>query len=180
VIGIAGRVAAFLLLIVVGWFVWFVVAMPAPVSANIRTDGIVVLTGGPGRVARGIELMQAGAAKRMLISGVDPKVRPVELAATYDVPEKLFDCCVDLGREAVDTRSNAEETAAWIRRNKFRTVRLVTAADHMSRAQLELEARVDSDVEVVADPVAIERPLPLMLREFSKYALRRAALVVGI
>jgi len=180
VIGIGGRLLAFAVLILVGWFVWFVVGMPSPLAPDVRTDGVVVLTGGPGRVARGIELMQAGAAKRMLISGVDPKVRPVELAAHYNVPEKLFDCCVDLGREAVDTRSNAQETAAWIRRNRYRSVRLVTAADHMSRAQLELEARVDEGVEVIADPVPVERPLGLMLREFSKYALRRAALVVGI
>lgn len=178
--GIVGRLLAFAILGIVGWFVWFVVAVPAPLSPSVRTDGIVVLTGGPGRVARGIELMQAGSAKRMLISGVDPKVRPVELAVTYKVPTELFDCCVDLGREAVDTRSNAEETAAWVRRNRYRTVRLVTATDHMSRAQLELEARVDEGVDIIADPVPVERPLPLMLREFSKYALRRAALVVGI
>lgn len=179
-IGFGGRLLAFMVLAVVGWFVWFVVAVPAPLSPDVKTDGVVVLTGGPGRVARGIELMQANAARRMLISGVDPMVRPVELADRYKVPEKLFDCCVDLGREAVDTRSNAEETAAWIRRNRYETVRLVTAADHMSRAQLELEARVDDGVEVVADPVPVERPLGLMLREFSKYALRRTALIVGI
>jgi len=180
VIGIAGRALAFGVLAIVGWFVWFVLAVPSPLEAGVRTDGIVVLTGGPGRVARGIELMQAGSAERMLISGVDRSVRPVELAVRYEVPTKLFDCCVDLGREAVDTRSNAEETAAWIRRNRYKTVRLVTAADHMSRARLELEARVDDGVEVLADPVPVERPLVPMLREFSKYALRRAALVVGI
>jgi uncharacterized SAM-binding protein YcdF (DUF218 family) len=179
-IGIVARLLAFAVLGVIGWFAWFVLAVPAPLAADVRTDGIVVLTGGPGRVARGIELMQAGAAKRMLISGVDPAVRPVELAVEYKVPEKLFDCCVDLGREAVDTRSNAEETAAWIRRNRYKTVRLVTAADHMSRAQLELEARVDEGVDIIPDPVPVERPLMPMLREFSKYALRRAATVVGI
>lgn len=179
-ISIGGRLLAFAVLGVVGWFVWFVLSVPSPLGNQVRTDGIVVLTGGPGRVARGIELMQGNVAKRMLISGVDPAVRPVELAVTYKVPEKLFDCCVDLGREAVDTRSNAEETAAWIRRNRYKTVRLVTAADHMSRAQLELEARVDDGVEIMPDPVPVERPLWPMLREFSKYALRRAATVVGI
>jgi uncharacterized SAM-binding protein YcdF (DUF218 family) len=180
VIGILGRLFGFAVIGVVVWFAWFVLAVPSPVGAGVRTDAIVVLTGGPGRVARGIELMQAKAAERMLISGVDPAVRPVELAVEYKVPTALFDCCVDLGREAVDTRSNAEETAAWIRRNRYKSVRLVTAADHMRRAQLELEARVGDDAEILPDPVPVERPLAPMLREFGKYALRRAATVVGI
>lgn len=178
--GILGRLFAFAIIAVTLWFAWFVLAAPGPLGAGVRTDGIVVLTGGPGRVARGIELMQAKSAKRMLISGVDPAVRPVELAVEYEVPQTLFDCCVDLGREAVDTRSNAEETAAWIRRNRYKSVRLVTAADHMRRAQLELEARLGDDAEVVPDAVPVERPLQPMLREFAKYALRRAATVVGI
>ncbi len=179
-IGLVGRLLGFAIIAVVAWFAWFVLAVPGPLGAGVRTDGIVVLTGGPGRVARGIDLMQAKAAKRMLISGVDPSVRPVELAAHYQVPNALFDCCVDLGREAVDTRSNAEETAAWIRRNRYKSVRLVTAADHMRRAELELQARVGDDAEILPDPVPVDRPLRPMLREFAKYALRRAATVVGI
>jgi uncharacterized SAM-binding protein YcdF (DUF218 family) len=107
-------------------------------------------------------------------------VRPIELAVEYRVPPSLFDCCVDLGREAVDTRSNAEETAAWVRRHRYKSVRLVTSADHMRRARLELEARLGDGIAVVADPVQVERPPSLMVREFSKYALRRAALVIGI
>jgi len=180
VIGILARLLGFAIVGLFLWFAWFVLAAPGPLGAGVRTDGIVVLTGGPKRVARGIELMQAKAAKRMLISGVDPAVRPVELAVEYKVPKELFDCCVDLGREAVDTRSNAEETAAWIRRNKYKSVRLVTATDHMRRAQVELEARLDREVEIVPDGVPVDRPLQPMLREFAKYALRRAATFVGI
>lgn len=179
-IGLLGRLIGFGIVAIVAWFAWFVLATPGPLDPGVRTDGIVVLTGGPRRVARGIELMQAQSAKRMLISGVDPAVRPVELAVEYKVPQQLFDCCVDLGREAVDTRSNAEETAAWIRRNKYKSIRLVTANDHMRRAQVELAARLDGDVEILPDGVPVDRPLQPMLREFAKYALRRAATFVGI
>ena len=55
-------------------------ALPGPAGAE-RTDGIVVLTGGPGRLARGFELIERGAAERMLISGVDARCGPEELAA---------------------------------------------------------------------------------------------------
>ena len=73
------RLAALALL---GWvlgFAWFAIFLPEPLDGR-RTDAIVVLTGGPGRIDRGIALMQQGAARRMLISGVDRSVRPGELA----------------------------------------------------------------------------------------------------
>src|SRR3546814_6329336 len=80
----------------------------------------------------------AGAAKTMLISGVDRDVRPRELAVAYNAPEKLFDCCITLGHEAIDTRSNAIETAHWIEKRGYRTVSLITTDWHMRRARFEL------------------------------------------
>ncbi|WP_326523887.1 YdcF family protein [Sphingomonas sp.] len=144
-----------------------------------RTDAIVVLTGGAGRIHRGLVLMDGGYAKRMLISGADSTVRPVELAAEYNVPPRIFACCIDLGYEAVDTRSNAEETARWLRTRGYRTVRLVTADWHMPRARLELAAVADGDVEVTGDAVATNPRFGMLVREYNKYLVRRVALLVG-
>lgn len=174
-----GRLLAFLVLALLGWFLWFAVMLPEPAPAETRTDAIVVLTGGPGRLARGLQLLRAGRAERMLVSGVDPSVRPVELAVQAKVPEQIFDCCIDLGREAVDTRSNASETAAWVHANRYRSVRLVTSAFHMRRARLELRAELGDDVVILADPVPFEAPAEGLVREFAKYAVRRAALLSG-
>ena len=179
-IGILGRLAGFAVIAVIAWFAWFVLAVPAPLSPTVRTDGIVVLTGGPGRVARGIELMQAKAAKRMLISGVDPVVRPVELAVEYEVPKALFDCCVDLGRESVDTRSNGAETARWVKQKKMRSVRLVTTDWHMPRARFELSQQLGEEVEVLSDAVESNPSFRALFTEYNKYLLRRAAVIVGI
>src|SRR3546814_4918862 len=90
----------------------FVVLLPRPADDR-QTDAIVVLTGGPKRIERGLDLLARGRADRMLISGVARTVRPVELAVQYEADKALFDCCIDLGRESVDTRSNAQETARW-------------------------------------------------------------------
>ena len=43
----------------------------------------------------------------------------------------------------MDTRSNAEETARWLRGHRYRTVRLVTADWHLRRARMELEAAME-------------------------------------
>ncbi|HKY81775.1 MAG TPA: YdcF family protein, partial [Sphingobium sp.] len=70
-------------------FAWFAIFLPQPLDGR-PTDAIVVLTGGAGRIDRGLVLLQEGAARRMLISGVDRSVRPSELAARYEAPERLF------------------------------------------------------------------------------------------
>ena len=165
-----------------GWmlgFVWFAVFLPKPLDGR-PTDAIVVLTGGAGRIDRGVALLREGAAKRMLISGVDRSVRPTELAAQYDAPERLFSCCITLGREAIDTRSNAIETARWLERRDYKTVRLITTDWHMRRAALELRQALPGRVTIVYDAVPSRPSLTMLLREYNKYLLRRAAALVGI
>lgn len=165
-----------------GWmlgFIWFAVLLPQPLDSR-PTDAIVVLTGGAGRIDRGIALLEAKTAKRMLISGVDRSVRPGELAVEYDTPEALFACCITLGREAIDTRSNAIETARWLERRDYKTVRLITTDWHMRRAALELRQALPERVAIVYDAVPSRPSLTILVREYNKYLLRRGAALLGI
>ncbi|MGK2908672.1 MAG: YdcF family protein [Sphingobium sp.] len=166
----------------IGWilgFAWFGAFLPQPLDGR-TTDAIVVLTGGAGRLDRGLVLLKDGAAKRMLISGVDRSVRPIELAERYRVPMRLFDCCVTLGREAIDTRSNALETGRWLDRRNFRTVRLITTDWHMRRAALELRQALPRDVVLVYDAVPSRPSLMVLFKEYNKYLLRRIVALIGI
>lgn len=161
-------------------FAWFGIFLPQPLDGR-QTDAIVVLTGGAGRIDRGIALLQDGSAKRMLISGVDRSVRPVELAVQYKTPESLFSCCITLGREAIDTRSNGLETARWLERRDYKTVRLITTDWHMRRAALELrQSMPDGKVTIVYDAVPSRPSLTILVREYNKYLLRRGAALLGI
>lgn len=173
------RLGAGLLLLWMLGFAWFAVGLPGPLD-NRMTDAIVVPTGGPGRVKRGLDLLEQKRARRMLVSGVDRRVRPHELAASVGAPTALVDCCIDLGREAVDTRSNAEETAAWVREHRYRSVRLVTTDWHMARARFELARLLDNDVLIVADGVPSEPGLKTLLTEYNKYVLRRVTAPFGL
>ncbi|MDB5706364.1 MAG: hypothetical protein JWN66_3480 [Sphingomonas bacterium] len=160
-------------------FALFLLAMPGPLQHS-NTDAIVVPTGGAGRIDRGIELLKAHAAKRMLVTGVAPEVRPIDLALEYHETPALFACCIDLGREAVDTRSNAEETADWVKRHHYRSVRLVTSDWHLARATLELTHALGSDVTVLGDGVPSSPRYGLLVAEYNKLLLRRVALWLGI
>lgn len=173
------RLAGLVALLWAFGFAWFALLLPQPLDGR-TTDAIVVLTGGAGRIDRGIALMQEGAAQRMLISGVDRSVRPHELAARYDAPKRLFDCCITLGREAIDTRSNGIETGHWLERRGYDTVRLVTTDWHMRRAAFELQQALPQDVVLVYDAVPSRPRFSVLFKEYHKYLLRRAAALLGI
>ena len=138
---IVRRVLSVLLLLWAFGFIWFAIALPRP-AGDVRTDAIVVPTGGAGRIDRSIALLRAKQAKEVFVSGVDREVRPVEFALEYGVDSARMACCVTLGFDAIDTRSNAREIAAWVAKEKPRSLRLVTSDWHMRRAAYELRRRL--------------------------------------
>src|SRR5215510_13969503 len=97
-------------------------------------DGIVVLTGGSSRVSDAVELLAAGYGKRLLISGVHPTNDVHDISRTLPDNHKLLNCCVDLDRSAINTRSNAAETRRWARERGFTSLIVVTSNYHMPRA----------------------------------------------
>lgn len=173
------RAIAFAVLAWALGFALFVVTLPGPADSQV-TDGIVALTGGPNRIGRSLDLLRHKRAKRLLVSGVDRTVRPHELAIENDVSPALFACCVDLGHEAVDTRSNAEETAAWVKRRGYRSIRLVTTDYHMPRASLEIGHALDDDVVILRDAVPSVQDLARLVTEYNKYVLRGIAMPLGL
>jgi len=173
------RILSFLALVYLLGYASFAVLLPRP-EDDRRTDAIVVLTGGAKRIERGLDLLERGRAARMLVSGVARTVRPAELAEEYRAHAALFACCIDLGRESVDTRSNAEEVARWVAERKFRSVRLVTTDWHMPRARFELARQLPDNVELIGDAVESNPRFTQLFTEYNKYLLRRAAVVVGI
>jgi uncharacterized SAM-binding protein YcdF (DUF218 family) len=173
------RTIAFIILLYLLGYAIFAVMLPRPADDR-QSDAIVVLTGGANRIERGLDLLQRGRAKRMLISGVARTVRPVDLAIRYPDRAALFKCCIDLGRESVDTRSNAEEVARWMDKRKLRSVRLVTTDWHMPRARFELSRQLDGKGEILGDAVESNPSFRQLFTEYNKYLLRRAAVLVGI
>lgn len=172
----------FLSVLGIAWalgFCVFMLALPGPLAPN-TTDAIVVPTGAAGRIDRGLALLRARLARRMLITGVAPVVREGDLARAYGVPAGVFACCVDLGGEAVDTRSNAREAAAWLRAHRYRSVRLVTSDWHVPRAEMELRSAVEPGTVVLGDGVASTPRFGTLVNEYNKLLLRRLALWFGV
>ncbi|WP_338502075.1 YdcF family protein [Sphingomonas kaistensis] len=168
------RLTAFLALLYALGFALFSVTLAKPAEAT-RTEAVVVLTGGKGRIERGMAIMKRGEAKRMLISGADPSVTREDLARRLGRGTlKTLRCCVDLGSEAVDTRSNAEEARRWMIKRGYRSLRLVTSDYHMRRAAYEFASDLP-DTTIIEDAVQTRPSLLLLFKEYNFYLVRRAA-----
>ena len=116
------------------------------------TEAIVTLTGGTDRVATGADLLKREKAEKLLISGVNQAVDWNLLSRTVEaLPEELADR-ITLGHIACDTWENALESRYWMRKNGFKSLRLVTAAYHMPRSLSEFK-NVMPDVLIIPHPV---------------------------
>ena len=170
------RFLSFLVLIWAFGFMWFAIGLPGPHGAG-KTDGVIVYTGGKGRIDRGLEVLRKGWARRLLVAGVDPEVRSREFAAEYDVSPSLMKCCVALGFQSYDTRSNGREAADWLAATRFRSARLITTDWHMRRAALELDQVKPARVTVIHDAVPSRPSLSTLFLEYHKLLARWASLL---
>lgn len=153
--------------------------------ADVHAEGIVVLTGGGGRIDGALKLLAEGRARRLLISGVNPSVDLKALAGTIDRNlEVALACCVDLGRDARDTIGNAAEARDWVKTKGYGSLIVVTSDYHMPRSMAEL-AEAMPDVKLIAYPVSNPElhladwwnngpAFALLLREYGKYLLAAA------
>lgn len=134
-IGFAGVAVA---LAALGFFVFASIVMRDPDhTAAVGADAIVVLTGAEFRIAEGARLLQAKRGKRLLISGVHPRVTRADLMQITGLPTMELDCCVDVDTKALDTVGNAAETRGWIDRHGYTSLILVTSNYHMPRSLAE-------------------------------------------
>ena len=174
------RALSLLLVLYALGFAFFAVTLGGPAGAMARTDAVVVITGGSGRIEQGIDVLAAGLSRRMLVAGTDPSVTKRDLIARLGGRERLLRCCVDLGSESVDTRSNAEEALRWLDRHKYKSVRLITSDWHMRRARYEFSKLLGPRYRVQQDAVRSEPGLLTLFGEYNKYVLRRLAVWADI
>ncbi|WP_419729964.1 YdcF family protein [Lichenicola sp.] len=151
-----GPFAVLLLLLVAAWcggFGWFAWTAMQPAAAVPVADGIVVLTGGAGRIEAALDLLQQQRARLMLISGVSEHLdlqqvmRPTGRSLPPGVADRIA-----LGHSATSTVGNAIEAASWARANSLHSLIVVTAGYHMRRALAEIGTALP-DIALYPDPV---------------------------
>ena len=155
--GHAVLLLAALIFIWIGGYLAFAawVAILKPAQPDRPTDAVIVLTGGAGRIATGLDLLANGAAPQLYISGVN---KAVSLDAIMNrlppqaAGKNAASCCIVLDYKAGNTEQNASETRAWVQRQNIHSIRLVTSNYHMPRAWLEFRSELPG-VEILPYPV---------------------------
>ncbi|WP_455479307.1 YdcF family protein [Bartonella sp. B23] len=117
-----------------------------------KADAIIVFTGGENRIETGLNLLQKRLGSRLLISGVNTTINLQNLQHSRHITPKLFTCCVDIGHKATNTKENAEESAAWIKKYHYKTAYIITHDYHMWRSLRELKYLMP-EVNFIAYPV---------------------------
>ncbi|HEY0331825.1 MAG TPA: YdcF family protein [Rhodopseudomonas sp.] len=186
--GLRAAIVATLALGFVGMASGFIVFLSQLRGAEIQpgrtADGIVVLTGGSSRVSDAIDLLAAGYGRRLLISGVHPTNGANDISRSLPDSQRLLNCCVDLDRSAVNTRSNAAEARRWAHERGFRSLIVVTSNYHMPRAIVEMSHAMP-DIELIPFAVVGDKwrddpwwtsgaTFRLLLSEYAKYIAAEA------
>ena len=95
----------------------------------------VVLTGGPGRVREGFDLLAQGQIKKLIISGVHPAAELREIFPEFPFySADISESDIILEKRSGTTYGNAQQSLVLVEALRCRDVVLVTSYLHMYRA----------------------------------------------
>lgn len=179
--------------LITGWIcglIYFIKTIPTePADTTTVTDGIVILTGGSNRLDASLKLLDENKAKKLLISGVGAGSNLASvLIMSGSLPDNIAEMLdrIELGYDAKNTIGNAEEAAQWVKRNNYKSIRLVTANYHMNRSLAEFKKSMP-DISIISHPVFPEEFIldtwwrhgtskKLLILEYNKYLVSQLLL----
>jgi uncharacterized SAM-binding protein YcdF (DUF218 family) len=152
-----------------------------------KTDAIVVLTGGRGRIEEGIRLYREQKASWLFLIGVDPSVQKGDLLKGGH--GEMDGEGVILEKVSRNTLENAFYARDLIIKKDVRSIRLITSRYHMKRAALIFRNLLPKDVAIYPQPVDSRNlkekwwndggSFRLLSTEFYKYCLFRFFFLFG-
>lgn len=122
-----------------------------PVQSWLKTptaDCAVVLTGGPGRVREGFDLLANQNVKKLVISGVYSNARLREIMPVWSFYGNLSENDVVLDRRSETTYGNAQQSLPIVEALKCRDILLVTSRLHMYRSYRTFRATFPENIYI--------------------------------
>ena len=151
----------FFISIIIITFIWWLILIfnTFPKKFYINSDSfessksvIVVLTGGKGRIDKGLELFERNYGKYLFISGVF-KESEVKINNFVENKLKEKDCCVVVDNKAKNTFENALELTRWLdEKYDIKNIILVSSYYHLPRSYIVFKKLI-KDKDILLSPV---------------------------
>lgn len=128
-----------------------------PISSweqDVQADCAVVLTGGPGRVREGFDLLATSRVRKLIISGVHANSRLREIMPMWPFYGNLQEEDVVLERRSETTFGNAQQSLPIVEALGCRDIVLVTSRVHMRRSYLTFRSAFPDQIFIYQRAVA--------------------------
>lgn len=129
-------------------------------------DCALVLTGGPGRLKEGLDLMIRGQVHKLIISGVNPQVSVRDLFPQIVLFPNIQEKDIILEKRSETTFGNAQQSLPLVEAMQCKTVLLVTSYLHIYRAFETFKATFPSDITIIPYSVGGNQMPPLWTEIF--------------
>ena len=117
-----------------------------------RKPHIVVLTGGKGRLEKGIDLLKKNVGSKIFISGVYSSEELKKKYIKSEKERKDLSCCIFFGTKASNTKENLSEVREWLKNNPSKEIIIVSSYYHLPRVKIIFEGKI-SNIKIYLVPV---------------------------
>lgn len=143
-----------LVALIAGWAIAremrFVLAQPITSWLEDQSaDCAIVVTGGPGRIREGFDLLSRRAVQKLIISGVHPQAELREIFPQWPYYGELKASDVLLERRSRTTFGNAQQSLPLVEALRCRDIILVTSRTHMYRTLRTFKAEFPANVRIL-------------------------------
>lgn len=122
-----------------------------------EADCAVVLTGGPGRIREGIDLLANKSVKKLIISGVNPNSYFKQIFPMWVYYPEVTESSVVLEKRSETTFGNAIQSLPLAELLKCQDVLLITSQIHMYRAEKTFRKIFPKNIQVKANPLFLAK-----------------------
>lgn len=131
-----------------------------------RADCAVVLTGGPGRVREGFDLLSQQRVKKLIISGVYQYAQLREIFPQWPYYGMMNEEDVILEKRSATTYGNAQQSLPLVEALRCRDILLVTSRIHMHRSYSIFRAVFPQDFPIATRAIVAGHYSPTWMELF--------------
>jgi uncharacterized SAM-binding protein YcdF (DUF218 family) len=137
-------------------------------TQDVSADCAVVLTGGPGRIKEGMDLLNQKKVKKLIISGVFANAKLREIMPSISFYGGINEEDIILEHRSTTTFGNAQQSLPLVEALRCRDIVLVTSQIHMNRAYATFRASFPDKISIFRYSILAGRYNPSFLEVFQE------------